>query len=194
MDKKETIPTRKQYLINKKLQLKFAVMIAIVLVVMLVLIEFHTYLTIKSILPNILSATVGKLLKTIHFWLVVNGLLYLAAVCVISVFVSHKIAGPIYKFQKEIKNIIQGGDLTGHFRLRKGDELTDMAVALNNFVADLRNRIAKYDELRAETVQEIKEILNSIDTKNLNAEDCQKIEFIYKEIDKLILPEKPLKV
>ena len=62
---------------------------------------------------------------------------------------SHEILEKIYQwdiskarilFEKEI-TIIGGGDLTTEIRLRKKDQVTDMATCLNRMTGELRNKI-----------------------------------------------------
>ena len=46
---------------------------------------------------------------------------------------SHRIAGPIYNIEQRIKKITQGEDI-GLIRLRKGDELKELAEAVNKLI------------------------------------------------------------
>ncbi|MEW6555985.1 MAG: hypothetical protein AB1349_01370 [Elusimicrobiota bacterium] len=125
---------RRQVLIDKRMQLKYAFMIGGVLVVMLLLVEYHTYLTIQSILPNILSSTIGKQIKQIHLWLAINSLIYIVFVAVVSIYISHKIAGPVFKLKKQIREIINSGDTSRKIFVRKGDELQDLVAVINELL------------------------------------------------------------
>jgi methyl-accepting chemotaxis protein len=125
---------KRTYLINKPLQIKYALIIGGVLIVMLVLVQIHTYLTIQSILPNLFSSVLGKQVRTIQFWLAVNSLIYVAVVGILSVFLSHKIAGPIYRFETAIQEVLDSGDSTKRIALRKGDELHSLADRLNRLL------------------------------------------------------------
>lgn len=125
---------RKIVLIDKKMQLKYAFMIGGVLIAMLLLVEYHTYLTIHSILPNILSSAIGKQVRQIHLWLIINSFIYTALIAVVSVYISHKIAGPVFKLKKQIREIIDSGDTNRKIFLRKGDELNDLVVLINELL------------------------------------------------------------
>ena len=125
---------RRQVLIDKKMQLKYAFMIGGVLIFMLILVEYHTYLTIQSILPNILSSAIGKQARQIHLWLIINSLIYTALITVVSVYISHKIAGPVFKLKKQIREIIDSGDTNKKIFIRKGDELTDLVAVINELL------------------------------------------------------------
>jgi methyl-accepting chemotaxis protein len=62
------------------------------------------------------------------------------AVCVIAVFISHRIGGPIYRFKKTM-NEIATGNLTCDIRLRKLDEGKDLADCINKMIDSLNSRI-----------------------------------------------------
>lgn len=129
---------RTRYLINKKMQLRYALMIGLVLIVMIIIVEYHTYLTISSILPHILSSTVANELKRIHFYLLINGLIYTVIVVVISIFISHKFAGPVYRLKKEIREMIETGNIDKKIALRKGDELKDLVEVFNELIEKIK--------------------------------------------------------
>jgi len=57
-------------------------------------------------------------------------------ICFLSIFVSHKIAGPVYRLEESAK-IIASGDLSKRIKLRQGDELQDLADAFNTMTESL---------------------------------------------------------
>ncbi len=66
--------------------------------------------------------------------------LIIAAVVLLHLFYSHRIAGPAYRLGKEAATIGRG-ELKGNIRFRRKDNLTDLADALNQAVAQYRSRI-----------------------------------------------------
>lgn len=83
---------------------------------------------------------VANILKEANLKLIPKLIVLILAMAIVSIFVSHKIAGPIYRFEKSAK-AIEGGDLTPKFKLRKGDELKELADALDKMTASIRSRI-----------------------------------------------------
>jgi methyl-accepting chemotaxis protein len=71
--------------------------------------------------------------------LITLGLIILATI-VVMLFISHKIAGPLFRFEKELREVGEG-DLTKDIILRKKDQITDMADSLNKMSARLREKI-----------------------------------------------------
>lgn len=61
---------------------------------------------------------------------------YLAAVAVLGVLFSHKIAGAIYALKRTIKEINEGKDSV--LKLRQGDEFKELADNFNQMVANLK--------------------------------------------------------
>ncbi|HAM38687.1 MAG: hypothetical protein A2474_05405 [Elusimicrobia bacterium RIFOXYC2_FULL_34_12] len=126
---------RKIILVDKKLQLKYAFIISGVLIFMLLLVEYHTYLTINLAIPNLLTSAVGDQIKQIHFWLIINGIVYALFIAVVSIYISHKIAGPVYKIKKQLREIMQTGDTSKKIFIRKGDELADLVEIINEYIS-----------------------------------------------------------
>jgi len=64
---------------------------------------------------------------------------YLILIAVFGLFISHKMAGPIYRIKKTLDEAADGKiDIkTLEFRLRKQDELHDLVKSLNRFLNKL---------------------------------------------------------
>jgi methyl-accepting chemotaxis protein len=59
----------------------------------------------------------------------------------VTLYISHKIAGPMFRFEKEIQSIAQG-DLSKVISLRKEDQVKEMADSLNQMTRSLNHKIA----------------------------------------------------
>lgn len=64
----------------------------------------------------------------------------------LSIFVSHKIAGPIFRFEKFAEDL-EAGDFNARVRLRGGDQLTDTAEKFNKMADAVQNRITDAKDL-----------------------------------------------
>jgi nitrogen fixation/metabolism regulation signal transduction histidine kinase len=58
---------------------------------------------------------------------------------VFGILITHRIAGPIYKFERYLESIARGEE-QGDCKLRKGDELHDLCERLNTAVRALKQR------------------------------------------------------
>ncbi len=79
----------------------------------------------EMILPSLLKVNMGVLVVV------------LLAVVVITVLISHKVAGPLYRLGKETEKIADG-DLTGNFKLRTNDELKGLATSFEDMNRELK--------------------------------------------------------
>lgn len=86
------------------------------------------------------KAAVADILKAANLMLIPKLIILILLIAFASIFISHKIAGPIYRFERQAK-VIGEGDLTLKFKLRKGDELQDLGLALEKMGGSLRNKI-----------------------------------------------------
>lgn len=97
----------------------------------------HSRLTIMSTADFILPAV---LLSSA----VVIVLVGLAAIGV-TLFASHRIAGPLYRMEKDIQEVARG-NLNVRFNLRSTDELKAMASSLDDMVAALRTNVTELNK------------------------------------------------
>ncbi|MBI5237923.1 MAG: methyl-accepting chemotaxis protein [Deltaproteobacteria bacterium] len=69
---------------------------------------------------------------------------------ILTIFFPHKIAGPLYRMERLIKDDIGSGNLTVRFTVRKGDELNDLADALNIMLDRLKDKVGRINEAALE--------------------------------------------
>ena len=96
------------------------------------------------------------------------------------IFVSHKMAGPMYRFEHSAE-AIKKGDLKARFKIRKGDEMRKTASFLEGMTESLRVDIEKIKIAKDKLEDKLSDI-----TKNLSEEDRRHLAEIVKEIDKTL--------
>ncbi|MBN1103032.1 MAG: methyl-accepting chemotaxis protein [Deltaproteobacteria bacterium] len=81
-------------------------------------------------------------------------LAFLGATILVTLYVSHKIAGPLYRLGSSLESVGRG-DLSLTIRLREHDQLMDFASTLNRTIESLKERVTQIqkevDELREKT-------------------------------------------
>ncbi len=196
----ETTYKRKNYLINKKFQLKYTIsIVAMLLVVMLVsgfglymgmwgsIIENFSKFKVSQNLENakriadyenarykkgdyrlerifreaeLLSAqekdTLKNALQSVNKSLVPKIAILSVFIFFAGIFLSHKIAGPMYRIERSAE-AIERGDLRVNFRVRRGDEMRDTAGALEGMVEALHDDIKKMKVETAVLKEKVKE-------------------------------------
>ena len=90
-----------------------------------------------------------KALKSVNKALLPKMLVLVAIIFIGGIFISHRIAGPMYRFEKSAR-AIRDGDLSVDFNVRKSDELKDAALSLEEMVGSLRKDIKDIKRLAEE--------------------------------------------
>lgn len=129
---------RKQYLIKKGVQLRFM----IVIIVSMILIASVTWYSIyTAVMQTLYSQFHGENLALIKhaitYKLLMRSLLLIFAIAIISVFISHRMAGPVYKFEQTIRALSQGKEVE-EIKLRKRDEFYGLATAINALINSMK--------------------------------------------------------
>ena len=85
--------------------------------------------------------------------------LVMVQIVLLTIFFSHKIAGPVYRFEKVCQNMIEG-KYTDEIHLRKGDELQNLSFLLNEVLRKTRERITALNN--SQNDNERKEIISNL--------------------------------
>ncbi|WP_020676272.1 methyl-accepting chemotaxis protein [Geopsychrobacter electrodiphilus] len=72
----------------------------------------------------------------------------------LTLFVSHKIAGPIFRYEESLSKILDG-DLRTNVRTRDGDQLKSMIDSMNNWQNSLRNIYTQANQLEREMISHL---------------------------------------
>ena len=138
---------RRQYFVKKEFQLKFILKFCLLIFIGTIISTGLLFVFSQDTLTSsfqqsrlvIKSTGLTILPSVVYTNLITLGLIAIATI-IVTLFVSHKMAGPLFRFEKELKDI-GGGDLTRQVILRKKDSIGDMAVCLNNMVASLHDKL-----------------------------------------------------
>ncbi|HNV70400.1 MAG TPA: methyl-accepting chemotaxis protein [Candidatus Ozemobacteraceae bacterium] len=145
---------RRTYLIKTGLQLRYMGIIVSTMLLVAFGVGWIIYYTSWSRISDTPDLTIDKLAEIFDQ---VNGVLlkwvavFLLIIASLSIFVSHKIAGPVYRFER-LARVITKGDLTQSVRLRSGDELRELQDAFNSMTDSLRRMVTKDREVIAKLV------------------------------------------
>ena len=105
-----------------------------------------------------------------------------ALIFLIGIFVSHKVAGPMYRIEKSAE-AIQRGDLLANFRIRRGDEMRETAGALEDMVETLHDDIKK---LKAESTAMDEKINLLVARGSIPKEESARLKEILAGIDSVL--------
>lgn len=125
---------RKQFMVKKGFQLRFLTAILVPMVLIALVTGLSIYSAVMQTLVNQFHGENLALIKyAIGTRLFIRSLLLIFAIAVISVFISHRIAGPVYKFERIIE-ALTAGEKVDEIKLRKRDEFFELARAINNLI------------------------------------------------------------
>jgi len=125
---------RKKYVIKKDLQLRILLETALLMFFVAVLVGCSVYLGgFKALLFELSGEKITLVNRVISLRMFMWFLPAVLAIIIISVFLSHRIAGPIFHFQRTIKEMMKGQPVP-EIHLRKHDRFKDFAEDLNGLI------------------------------------------------------------
>jgi methyl-accepting chemotaxis protein len=138
---------RRQFYVKKGFQFRFIVKFCILVFLGTLfstgLLFFFSQGTLTSSFHDsrlVIETTALAVLPAVLYTNLITLILITVGTVVVTLFISHKIAGPLFRFEQELKEIAEG-DLTTSIRLREKDQISDVAEGLNRTVAALRAKV-----------------------------------------------------
>ncbi|MFC1857031.1 hypothetical protein ACFL9U_03275 [Thermodesulfobacteriota bacterium] len=176
MPKKPSFGKRQVY-VKKKYQakfiLKFCLLILAGSVLSTGLLFVFSLSTVTSSFDGsrlVVRSTASAILPAILLTNLITLIIILIATIFVVLYISHKIAGPMLRFEKEL-TLIGKGDLTARVNLREGDQFEDVGKKLGILAANLRSKLRA---IRKET-EEIIASTSQQDAKERTMEDIERL-------------------
>lgn len=121
-------------LINPKFQIKFSLMISLIVFISSLIYPFTIYDLFTNFIQNtpnpLLQVELEERRKQLILWLCIYQFAFCSIIFIISIFISHKIAGPLYKLSTFFGKVADGIN-PGRLFFRKGDHFLDLAEDYN---------------------------------------------------------------
>ncbi|MFH1594406.1 MAG: hypothetical protein ABID09_06890 [Candidatus Omnitrophota bacterium] len=133
---------RRRYFVRSGFQLKYVGLILAVMFLGTLITGYTIYANSWLLLGDKLANVYpqGRLIaifNAVNTRLAINMIFALAISFGIGVIASHKIAGPIYRMIAFLHSVTANDDYSKRLVLRKGDELMDLAEAINRLIVKL---------------------------------------------------------
>lgn len=146
-----SLKRRKNYFIDKKFQSVFIIKFCALVIVGALISGAIVYVTSRASLTTtfeslrlVIKSTADFILPSVILSSVVVIVVIGLAAIAVTLFTSHKIAGPLYRITKDIEEV-SSGNLQKRFSLRSADELKPLARGLDEMTQSLRSDV---DELK----------------------------------------------
>ena len=185
---------RRNYFIEKRFQIKYMLLTMLLLLVysfIFVVIIFAPYmLTLYFDYPLVEKTEAARAILLLHakVWPGIGIVILLFGA--VSIFITHKIAGPLYRLKKSLSQVTEG-NLNVVVKLRKWDDLQDLAEHVNILIEELRtfvttlrndyNLLSEYIlelehkiEIKMLTEESGREIINKVQESRKNIENALK--------------------
>jgi methyl-accepting chemotaxis protein len=178
----EKIKRRK--IIVKKVQLKYAAVILIAMLVTAVTVGADFYVRLYGFIGDFLKdlpdRNVENLMSSMNQLMYAKIIVLIVIAVAISLYVSHKFAGPIVHLEKSIERIASG-DLTHKIYLRSGDELKYLADYFNYMVGRFKSFVESDRKITNDVLVKLEEIKEKV----IDTESKEKIESIQADLRKI---------
>ncbi|MCK5683653.1 HAMP domain-containing protein [bacterium] len=164
---------RRQYFIDKGFQLRYMLVIIIAMLCVSMVVGWTVYATVWTKLadPNFLELSqLFTYFEQANVTLIYRTLILIIFISIASIFVSHKIAGPVYRFSQNAKSIAEG-DLSTKIHLRKGDELNELANVFNGMTDNLITLVKEDRQVAVEIKTMVKNIERDLENGKENSTD-----------------------
>ncbi|MDD5301608.1 MAG: methyl-accepting chemotaxis protein [Elusimicrobia bacterium] len=147
---------RKTVLVKRALQLKYIGMVFLSVLVASMIVGGDVYYSLMRVMLTECPSVTDRVVQ-FNTVLLVKIALYLGLMLLISLYVSHRFAGPIYRFEKSCQSL-STGDLTHRVSLRTGDELMELQEEFNGMAAALQALLQKDRNLAQRLSERVEEI------------------------------------
>ena len=132
---------RRTVLVKRSLQLKYVAIIFASVVLAALMVGGDIYYTLTHLILQE-NPSLAPAISQVNGMIFLKLALYLGIIFLVSLFVSHRFAGPIYRFEKSAQ-IVSSGDLTHRVSLRTGDDLLELQEEFNAMVSSLQSQVQK---------------------------------------------------
>ena len=135
---------RKQYIVRKEFQLKFiGLILGVVLLSSFIVgytIYYNSWVMLGGKLANVYpQGRLADIFRTVNIKILIN-VIFVTMLCMgIGIVTSHKIAGPIFRIKAFVMGLA-AGNYSSRIRLRRGDDLQDLAEELNKLAEKLERK------------------------------------------------------
>ncbi len=172
---------RKNYFIKKEFQTKFILKFCLLLlagvIISTAMLFYFSQDTLTSSFQHsrlVIENTAFAILPTIVYTSLTTLALLTVSTIIFTLFISHKIAGPMYRFELDLEEIGKG-DLTKKISLRKNDQAAELAISINKMTAGLREKVIL---IRSD----VEQILESARKQNASQDLIEQVENLHQKI------------
>ena len=172
---------RRQYFVQKDFQSKFILKFCMILFTGVIISVGLLFLFSKNTLTSsfeqsrlVIENTASAILPSVFLSHLIALVAIILLTIVITLLVSHKLAGPLFRFQKELREIGEG-NLTQSIKLRKNDQVKAIADSLDQMRVNLQKKILDVKE-------EVEQIIESTSGQDIPSDLSNRLDHLNQKI------------
>ena len=163
---------RRIIIIKRSLQMNYVLLVFLSVLISVVLVSLDFYYVVGKLLVQKVGDQDLDLLARSAFGLLLQHFsIYALIVVIVSVFVSHKLAGPIFRLE-QVAELVAKGDLSVRVHFRDGDELAETAAHVNRMIESLREKTARDRDLASRIAARLEEISGQLKSGAVSPQDA----------------------
>jgi len=137
MEQKRPPIWKRKYLISRKFQLKYVwlVIVSFIIVIGLVLWDIHKML--KTLMPCVQMMEMAPEIAKSEMLLLVKVSSIMVILALLMVYLTFKIAGPLFRIEKEIRSMLDTKEYK-NIKIRQGDEAQELVELLNKLINQIK--------------------------------------------------------
>ena len=185
---KGSIGQRRWYFIKSTFNIKILLLFIVILILGVIILGFELYIFSSSELDTRLFQAHTRimnsweiLLPTIILTMISVFILVFVITLFMVIYLSHKIAGPLYKFEM-IADEIGNGNFKVNVKLRKKDELIPLQTAFENMLDNLHSKIMDFKRNFEKTKNTEIKLINAIETSTFSETEKNKLSTTVNEL------------
>ncbi len=171
---------RRKYFLSKSAQPRLLLGVALLFLILIVIASGLFYILANRELSTEYykaHSTLKHVMENLLPWLLLVNVLGLIVVLFLSVFYTHRIAGPTYRMKQDLRRIGQGF-LATRVKTRKRDQLKDLEFEINEMAEELRRGVQETKEHFRKLQSSLEELERTVGTRDLSRP--QLLEFLDK--------------
>lgn len=172
---------RRKYFIRKEFQAKFILKLCLLIILACVLMGGLVYLlstkTTTTSFENlrlVAKSTSSFILPTLILSSLIAIIFISLATIIVVLFISHRIVGPLYRFERSLAEIGKG-NLAVNIHLRRTDEIKSLAASMNDMIKNLKGPISISQERVKELEDDLSRVKDGLKQKGIAESDSDKI-------------------
>ncbi len=172
---------RKIVFVKRTFQTRYILWVVTFVLIAITAIGVDFYFHFGREVQNFMDPALYDLFKTDSYVFLFKLIIYMIGVTLFAIIGSHRLAGPIYRFERSTR-VVGSGDLTHRIKTRNGDELGDLRDEFNVMTESLQRLISHDAHMALRVSKHLNELVTH---KHLTPEVLQKVQQIKSDVDLL---------